>query len=94
MIPVNLRLFTRSKRKRRQSSQGVAALYEIHFADKLKQLKKKKCYSERRDESNCGKYRQSNTWSNRSSTELKRIYFLNPGRKRGRFMGHADSLEF
>ena len=57
---INLRLFSDQKESAANHTMGVAALYEIYFADVLKQLKKNVALNAGM-KAMCGKYRQSQT---------------------------------
>jgi ATP-dependent helicase HrpA len=88
---VNLRLFSDQKESAVNHLQGVAALYEIHFADKLKQLKKNVIL-------NAGMKAIAANICNPKHLEqsiinrVKKDLFLKPWRKQKDFIGHADSL--
>ncbi|MGA2780752.1 MAG: ATP-dependent RNA helicase HrpA [Smithella sp.] len=88
---VNLRLFSDQKESAANHTTGVAALYEIHFADKLKQLKKNVAL-------NAGMKAIAANIGNPKHLEqsiinrVKKDLFLKPWRKQGDFIQHADSL--
>jgi ATP-dependent helicase HrpA len=88
---VNLRLFSDQKESAANHIMGVAALYEIHFADKLKQLKKNVTL-------NTGMKAIAANIGNPKHLEqsiinrVKRDLFLKPWRKQEDFVQHADSL--
>src|ERR1035437_6230391 len=88
---VNLRLFSDQKESVANHLQGVAALYAIHFANKLKQLKKNVDLNAEMKAiaANIGNPKHlEQSIINR----VKKDLFLNPWRKKDDFMGHADSL--
>jgi ATP-dependent helicase HrpA len=88
---INLRLFSDQKESAVNHLQGVAALYEIHFADKLKQLKKNVAL-------NAGMKAIAANIGNPKHLEqsiinrVKKDLFLKPWRKQEDFIQHADSL--
>jgi ATP-dependent helicase HrpA len=88
---VNLRLFSDQKESAASHLQGVAALYEIHFADVLKQLKKNVTL-------NAGMKATATNIGNPKHMEqsiinrVKKDLFLKPWRKQEDFIQHADSL--
>jgi ATP-dependent helicase HrpA len=88
---VNLRLFSDQKESAASHLQGVAALYEIHFADVLKQLKKNVIL-------NAGMKATATNIGNPKHMEqsiinrVKKDLFLKPWRKQEDFIQHADSL--
>ena len=88
---VNLRLFSDQKASAANHLQGVAALYEIHFADNLKQLKKNVAL-------NAGMKAIAANIGNPKHLEqsiinrVKKDLFLKPWRKQEDFIQHADSL--
>jgi ATP-dependent helicase HrpA len=88
---VNLRLFSDQKESAANHIMGVAALYEIHFADKLKQLKKNVALNAEMKAiaANIGNPKQlEQSIINR----VKKDLFFKPWRKQEDFIGHADSL--
>jgi ATP-dependent helicase HrpA len=88
---INLRLFSDQKESAVNHLQGVAALYEIHFADKLKQLKKNVAL-------NAGMKAIAANIGNPKHLEqsiinrVKKDLFLKPWRKQEDFIQHADFL--
>jgi ATP-dependent helicase HrpA len=89
---VNLLLFSDQKESAANHLRGVAILYEIHFADVLKQLKKNVTL-------NAGMKAIAANIGNPKHLEqsiinrVKKDLFLKPWRKQEDFMGHADSLD-
>ena len=88
---VNLRLFSGEKESAISHAQGVAALYAIHFADKLKQLKKNVAL-------NAGMKAMATKVGNHKHLEqaiidrIKKDLFLKHWRKQEDFIGHANSI--
>ena len=88
---VNLRLFSSERESAANHLQGVAALYAIYFADKLKQLKKNVTL-------NAGMKAMAANIGNPKQLELsiinriKKDLFLKPWRKQEDFIGHANSI--
>jgi ATP-dependent helicase HrpA len=88
---INLRLFFDQKESAANHTMGVAALYEIHFADVLKQLRKNVAL-------NAGMKAIAVNIGNPKHLEqsiinrVKKDLFLKPWRKQEDFIGHADSL--
>jgi ATP-dependent helicase HrpA len=88
---INLRLFSDQKESAANHTMGVAALYEIHFVDKLKQLKKNVAL-------NAGMKTIAANIGNPKHLEqsiinrVKKDLFLKPWRKQEDFIQHADSL--
>jgi len=88
---INLRLFSDRKQSAANHLKGVAALYEINFADKLKQLKKNVVL-------NAGMKTIAANIGNPKHLEqaiinkVKKDLFLKPWRKQEDFIRHADSL--
>ena len=88
---VNLRLFSNQKESAANHIMGVAALYEIHFADVLKQLKKNIAL-------NIGMKAIAENIGNPKHLEqsiinkVKKDLFFKPWRKHEDFIQHADSL--
>ncbi len=88
---VNLRLFSGEKESAASHVQGVAALYAIHFADKLKQLKKNVAL-------NAGMKAMATKVGNPKHLEqaiidrIKNDLFLKHWRKQEDFIGHANSI--
>ncbi len=88
---INLRLFLDQKESATKHLQGVAALYVIHFADKLKQLKKNITLNAamKAIAVNIGNNKQlEQSIINR----VKKDLFFRPWRKQEDFIGHADSI--
>ena len=88
---VNLRLFSDQSESAASHLQVVAALYEIHFADKLKQLKKNVILNTEMKAiaANIGNPKHlEQSILNR----IKKDLFLKPWRKQEDFIQHADSL--
>jgi len=88
---VNLRLFSDQKESAASHLQGVAALYEIHFADKLKQLKKNVILNAEMKAiaANIGNPKHL---EQSIIKRVKKDLFLKPWRKQEDFIQHADSL--
>jgi ATP-dependent helicase HrpA len=88
---VNLRLFSDQRESAASHLQGVAALYEIHFADKLKQLKKNVILNTEMKAiaANIG---NSKHLEQSILNRIKKDLFLKPWRKQEDFIQHADSL--
>ncbi len=89
---INLRLFSDQKESVANHLKGVAALYEIHFADKLKQLKKNVALNAEMKAiaANIGNPKHlEQSIVNR----IKKDLFLKPWRKQEDFIEHADSLD-
>jgi len=88
---VNLRLFSDQKESAANHCQGVAALYAIHFADKLKQLKKNITL-------NAGMKAMAAKIGNYKHLEqsiinrVKKDLFLKAWRKQEDFTSHANSI--
>jgi ATP-dependent helicase HrpA len=88
---VNLRLFSDQKESAANHLQGVAALYAIHFADKLKQLKKNIAL-------NTGMKAIAANIGNPKHLEqsiinrVKKDLFFQLWRKQEDFVGHANSI--
>jgi ATP-dependent helicase HrpA len=88
---INLRLFSDQQESAVNHFHGVAALYEINFADKLKQLKKNVVL-------NAGMKAIAANIGNPKHLEqsiinrVKKDLFLKPWRKQKDFIQHADSL--
>jgi ATP-dependent helicase HrpA len=88
---VNLRLFSDQKESVANHLQGVAALYAIHFANKLKQLKKNVDLNAEMKAiaANIGNPKHlEQSITNR----VKKDLFLKPWRKQEDFIQHANSL--
>jgi ATP-dependent helicase HrpA len=88
---INLRLFSDQKESATNHTKGVAALYEIYFADVLKQLRKNVALNARMKAiaANVGNPKQlEQSIINR----VKKDLFLKPWRKQEDFIEHADSL--
>jgi ATP-dependent helicase HrpA len=88
---VNLRLFSDQKESVANHLQGVAALYAIHFANKLKQLKKNVDLNAEMKviAANIGNPKHlEQSIINR----VKKDLFLKPWRKQEDFIQHANSL--
>ncbi|PKN52405.1 MAG: hypothetical protein CVU55_07710, partial [Deltaproteobacteria bacterium HGW-Deltaproteobacteria-13] len=89
---INLRLYSDRKESAASHIRGVAALYEIHFADILKQLKKNVTLSAgmKTIAANIGNPKQlEQSVINR----VKKDLFFKPWRKQGDFIVHAESLK-
>jgi ATP-dependent helicase HrpA len=89
---INLRLFSDREESAAHHLHGVAALYEIHFADKLKQLKKNVTLNAgmKNIAANIGNPKQlEQSIINR----VKKDLFLKPWRKQEDFIRHADALD-
>jgi len=88
---INLRLFSDQKESAANHLRGVAALYEIHFAGVLKQLKKNVAL-------NAGMKAIAANIGNPKHLEqsiinrVKKDLFLKPWRKQEDFIQHADSM--
>jgi ATP-dependent helicase HrpA len=88
---IHLRLFSNQKESAANHIMGVAVLYEIYFADVLKQLKKNVNL-------NAGMKASAANIGNPKHLEqsiinkVKKDLFFKPWRKREDFMAHADSL--
>jgi ATP-dependent helicase HrpA len=88
---VNLRLFSGEKESAISHAQGVAALYAIHFADKLKQLKKNVAL-------NAGMKAMATKVGNPKHLEqaiidrIKKDLFLKHWRKQEDFIEHANTI--
>ena len=88
---INLRLYSDRKESAASHIRGIAALYEIHFAEKLKQLKKNVTLS-------AGAKTIAANIGNPKHLEQSIIYrvkkdlFFKPWRKPEEFIRHADSL--
>ncbi|MCK7505519.1 MAG: DUF3418 domain-containing protein [Desulfobacterales bacterium] len=88
---INLRLFSDQKESAAHHTRGVAALYEIYFADMLKQLKKNVAL-------NAGMKAIAANIGNPKHLEqsiinrVKKDLFFKPWRKQEDFIEHADSL--
>jgi len=88
---INLRLYSDRKKSASSHGVGVAALYEIHFAEKLKQLKKNITLSAgmKAIAVNIGNPKQlEQSIINR----IKKDLFFKPWRKPEEFMRHAGSV--
>jgi ATP-dependent helicase HrpA len=88
---INLRLYSDRKESASSHGVGVVALYEIHFAEKLKQLKKNVTLSSgmKTIAANIGNPKQlEQSIINR----IKKDLFFKPWRKPEEFMRHADAL--
>ncbi|MDD5343478.1 MAG: ATP-dependent RNA helicase HrpA, partial [Smithella sp.] len=88
---INLRLYSDRKESAASHIRGVAALYEIHFADKLKQLKKNVALSAgmKTIAANIGNPKQlEQSVINR----VKKDLFFKPWRKPEEFMQYAGSV--
>ena len=88
---IHLRLFLDEKESRYNHLRGVAALYERHFADLLKQLKKNVALPPaiRNMTANIGNPKQlEQSIVNRVRKDL----FFKPWRSRKEFLDHADSI--
>ncbi len=88
---IHLRLFSDQKESAANHTKGVAALYEIYFADVLKQLKKNVALNAgmKAIAANIGNPKQlEQSIINR----VKKDLFFKPWRKREDFIEHADSL--
>lgn len=90
-VSVNLRLFADEKQSSFYHRQGVAALYEIHFVDKMKQLKKNVVLSPtmKNMATNIGNPKQlEQSIINR----VKKDLFYEPGRRQEEFIAHTGYL--
>ncbi|MGD0280020.1 MAG: DUF3418 domain-containing protein, partial [Smithella sp.] len=88
---INLRLFSDQRESAARHLQGVAALYEIHFADMLKQLRKNVTLNAgmKAMAANIGNHKQlEQSIINR----IKKDLFLKPWRRQEDFIQHAESL--
>jgi ATP-dependent helicase HrpA len=88
---INLRLFFDQRESAANHLRGVAALYEIHFADMLKQLRKNVTLNAgmKAMAANIGNHKQlEQSIINR----VKKDLFFKPWRKQEDFIHHADSL--
>lgn len=89
---INLRLFSDEKQSAFHHLRGVAALYEIHFADLLKQLKKNVALppSLKAMAANIGNPKQlEHSIINR----VKKDLFCKPWRNREEFLDYANSIK-
>ncbi|HOU49645.1 MAG: ATP-dependent RNA helicase HrpA [Smithella sp.] len=89
---INLRLFSSEKQSAFHHPRGVAALYDIHFADLLKQLKKNIALnsSMKAIAANIGPPKQlEQSIINRVNKDL----FFRPWRRREEFIAHAGYLK-
>ncbi|MEN6432895.1 MAG: ATP-dependent RNA helicase HrpA, partial [Smithella sp.] len=88
---INLRLYSDRKESAANHSVGIAALYEIHFAEKLKQLKKNVTLSAgaKTIAANIGNPKQL---EQSIIYRVKKDLFFKPWRKPEEFIRHADSL--
>ncbi len=88
---IDLRLFSDERQSTFNHSQGVAALYEIHFVDKVKQLNKNVILKPalKAVVENIGKPKQlEQSIVNR----VKKDLFFKPWRRREEYIAHADYL--
>jgi ATP-dependent helicase HrpA len=89
---INLRLYSDRKEGVASHIQGVAALYEIHFTDKLKQLKKNIALNAgmKTIAANIGNPKQlEQSIINR----VKKDLFFKPWRRQEDYVRHADALD-
>jgi len=88
---INLRLFSVEKQSVFHHQRGVAALYYIHFADLLKQLKKNVALTPARKTlvANIGNPKQL---EQSIVSRVKKDLFFKPWRKREEFLDDADSV--
>lgn len=88
---IHLRLFSDQKESAAHHLRGVAALYEIHFADKLKQLKKNVTLNAatKTIAVNIG---NSKHLEQSIINRIKKDLFFKPWRKHEEFIAHADYL--
>ncbi|KQC07062.1 MAG: hypothetical protein APR62_07090 [Smithella sp. SDB] len=89
--PINLRLFSDEKQSAHHHQRGVAALYEIHFADLIKQLKKNVALSPalKAMAANVGTSKQL---EHAIINRVKKDLFFKSCRRLEEFMVHADYL--
>jgi ATP-dependent helicase HrpA len=89
---INLRLFPDQKESAANHTKGVAALYEIYFADVLKQLKKNVALTAgmKASAANIGNPKHLEQSIN---NRVKKDLFFKPWRKQEDFMRHADFLK-
>jgi len=88
---VNLRLFSDQKESTANHLQGVAALYALHFADKLKQLKKNVTLNAGM-KANAAKIGNPKQLEQSIINRVKKDLFLKLWRKQEDFIQHANSL--
>jgi len=89
---INLRLYSDRKESAAHHIRGVAALYEIHFADKLNQLKKNVTLNAgmKAIAANIGNPKQQ---EQSIINRVKKDLFFKPWRRQEDFIRHADALD-
>jgi ATP-dependent helicase HrpA len=87
----NLRLFADEKKAKVSHRRGVAALYDIHFADLLKQLKKNVALPPAL-KAMTASIGNSKQLEQSIIDRVKKDLFFKPWRNREEFTAHADSL--
>jgi ATP-dependent helicase HrpA len=88
---ISIRLFADQKQSERSHIQGVAALYEIYFADKLKQLKKNIALSGE-NKTMAQEIGKPALLEQSIMNRIKKDFFYLPWRSREDFFQHAEKM--